>query len=219
MQLDRRTVPWAVGALVAAILADLAEVIVDPAPSGTAAQLVNAAAQDHARMVAAAIFLLASSAFIVPAAFGLVPTLRDHGRSIGRLAMALALLAALGHAALAALYLAFAALPGSGVSRAPLIAVIGAVNESSATALLFPLIMAFPLSLIALFVAMVRGRRAPRWVLVPVVAAPLAAIVAGSQHVVGTGVALACFLVAACALAARPWPATHGQRHVSPAAS
>lgn len=194
---------WGAAALVAAILADLAEDLVDPTGSGTAAEVFEAASQHHGRTIASAVFLLATSVLIVPAVFGLARTLEGRGRNIGRAAAGLALLGSMGHAALAALYLSWAAMPSSGAGREQLVGVIERIHDSGWVALLLPLIVAFPLSLVTVFVGLVRGRIVPRWVLLPVLAAPVAAAVVPGSDTLSTGTALVLLLIAACGLAAR----------------
>ena len=194
--LTPRAIQLSLAALFAALLADLLEFWVDPASSGDGAKVVAAATEQHGRMVLAAILLLASAAFIVPAVFGLVGLLARRGRTLGRIAMVLALMGALGHAALAALYLLWSSMPAAG-SNAALVAAIDRANDAGSMAVLAPLIIAFPVSFVLFFAAMVRGGVAPRWVLAPALAAPVCAIVGHS-----TVAALVLLLVAACALAA-----------------
>src|SRR5690349_21724274 len=62
-----RSVRWPLAALFGALLADLAETLVDPANSGASAKVYAAAAQHETRMIASAICLLLSSVFTVPA--------------------------------------------------------------------------------------------------------------------------------------------------------
>jgi hypothetical protein len=193
-----RIARWSAIALIATVIADLVEDLIDPAGSGNAADIFGAASQHHGRMIGSAALLLATSILIVPAVFGLVRTLDDRGRGIGRAAAVLGLMGALGHAALAALYLTWAAMPAASANSDQMIAMVERVNDSASFVLVLPLIVAFPLSLVVLFIALVRGGVAPRWVLGPTLAAPVAGVAGGS-----TGIALVCFLVAAGGLAAR----------------
>jgi hypothetical protein len=198
----RRAILWSVAALFTAMLADLAEALIDPISSGEGADVVVGTTEHHGRTVLAAILLLASAAFLTPAVFGLARRLEHRGRGIGRAAMVLALLGTLGHAALGGVYLFWAAMPAQGGNNAELVAAIDRANGAGSVAVLFPLLIAFPVSLVVFFVAMVRGRIAPLWVLVPALAAPVAAIVGGSDAA-ATATALALLLVAASALAVR----------------
>jgi hypothetical protein len=205
MERDQRTdriARWSAIALIATVIADLAEDLIDPTGSGSAADIFGAASQLHGRTVGSAALLLATSLLIVPAVFGLVRTLRDRGRRIGHAAAVLGLMGALGHAALAALYLAWAAMPSASADSGQMIALVERMNDSSSFALVLPLIVAFPVSLVVLFIALVRGGVASRWALAPTLAAPVAGIAAGS-----TSIALACFLIAACNVAARVFSA------------
>jgi hypothetical protein len=192
-----RIARWSAIALISTVIADLAEDLIDPTGSGTAADIFGAASQHHGRMIGSAALLLATSLLIIPAVFGLIRTLAGRGRRIGGVAAALALMGGLGHAALTALYLAWAELPSADASPDQMIALVERLTDSTSFVLLLPLIVAFPLSLVVLLLALVRGGVAPRWVLAPALAAPVAGI-AGS-----TSIALAFFLVASCAIAAR----------------
>ena len=154
---------WAAAALTCAIVADLAEDLIDPANSGSATKVYAAASLHHGRLIASAFLVLATAVFIVPGVFGLVRLVDDRGRRFGRLAATLALLGALGHAALAAVYLVWAAIPSSGMSRTDLVELIDRINGSGWLAAFAPLFFAFPLSLVALFVALSRARVAPTW--------------------------------------------------------
>ena len=214
-----RVARWSAVALIATVIADLAEDLIDPAPNGTAAEIFSAASHHHAAMVGSAALLLLTSLLIVPAVFGLVRTLGERGRRVGRAATVLGLMGALGHAALAALYLGWAAMPSAATSEAQMIALIERVNDSASFALLLPLIIAFPLALVVLLIALVRGRVAPRWVLVPTLAAPVAAAVAPGGSATGTGIALGCFLIAAIAVAARVFAPAHPAERGSLAAA
>jgi hypothetical protein len=199
---SRRATLWSLAALFAALLADLAENFVDPLSSGEGADVIAGAIDHHGRTVLSAILLLASAAFLAPAVFGLARLLKQRGRRIGQAAMVLALLGALGHAALGGICLFWAAMPAEGASNAELVAAIDRAREAGSMAILAPLLIAFPISLVTFFIGMVRGRLAPVWVLAPTVAAPVSAIVGGSDTV-ATAIALGFLLVATSGLAAR----------------
>jgi D-alanyl-D-alanine carboxypeptidase len=196
--LSPRAIRLSLAALFAALLADLLEFLVDPVSSGDGAKVVAGATEQHGLMVLSAILLLASAAFVVPAVFGLVRLLERRGRTLGWTAMALAVMGALGHAALAASYLLWSSMPAGTGSNAALIAAIDRANDAGSMAILAPLIIAFPVCFVVFFAAMVRGGIAPRWVLAPALAAPVCAIAAHS-----TVAALALLLVASGALAVR----------------
>jgi hypothetical protein len=190
-------------ALIGALCADLVEYVVDPVNTSAAEKVYEAAVQEHGRMIAAAIALLASAVLIVPAGFLLSTALDGRGRVIGRIAGALALLGGIGHGALAAVYLMWAGMPGEAADRDEIIAALDRVNESSAVLVMAPLAIAFPLSLVAIVVAVVRARIAPRWILVPTLAAPVVAIVGPGSSAVSTSIAIVLLLVAAVVLAGR----------------
>jgi hypothetical protein len=86
-------------------------------------------------------------------------------------------------------------------SNTELIAGIDRANDSVSLAPLAVLFIAFPLALVVTLIAMVRGRLAPRWVLVPAIAAPVAAIAAVGGDAAGTETALVLLLAATAALA------------------
>jgi hypothetical protein len=86
MRFPTRAVRWSAAALIGAILADLAEELVDPANTDGAAKMFTAASQHPGRMTASAVLLLATSLLVVPAVFGLFQTLPDRGRRVGSVA-------------------------------------------------------------------------------------------------------------------------------------
>ena len=198
---SRRTAVWGLAALVTAMLADLAETVIDPASSGKGAKIVAAATEHPGRMVLSGILLLVSAAFLLPGVFTLSRLLQGRGRNAGRAATILALLGTLGHAALGGIYLVWSAMAASSGGNAELIAGIDRANASASLAPLAVLFIAFPLGLVLTFIAMVRGRLAPRWVLVPALAAPVAAIAHVGGDTVSTVTALVFLLIASSALA------------------
>jgi len=103
---------WAVAALVGAMAADLAETLVDPANSGNATTIYDAAVRSHGAMVLSAGLLLLSSVLIVPGVIGVVRSLGGRALWLGRAAQTFALLGAIGHGALGGVYLMWASLPG-----------------------------------------------------------------------------------------------------------
>jgi hypothetical protein len=199
----RQPLLWGLVALFAAIVADLLQALVDPVNGGEGARVVAGATSEHGRMVTAAILVLLSAMFVVPGVVGLTRLLESRGRRVGQAAMVLALLGALGHAALGGIYLVWAVMPAETGAQPELVAAIDRANESASMAVLAPLFFAFPVSLVVFFVAMVRGRLAARWVLVPALAAPAAAIASIGSDPVPTVTALVFLLVASMALAVR----------------
>jgi len=192
----------AVAALVGAMAADLAETLIDPANSGNATRIYEAALGQHGRMVLCAGLLLASSVLIVPGVNGIVGSPGGGARRLGRAARAFALLGAIGHGALAGVYLMWASIPGDGATRAQLIEVIERLNDSPSLAMIFPLFIAFPVALLATFGAAVRAGRAARWVLGAAAAALALAIVHPVSDRFATSAALLFLIAAAAGVAA-----------------
>lgn len=168
--------------------------LLDPANSGKTTAVYTGAAEHPTRLLVCAVLLLLTS-LIVPGVWGLTRPLTGRGRVLGRIAAVLALFGALGHAALAMLYLVWIQMATGNADREQMLALIDRINNAGSTAIMFPLIIGFPLAIVALFGALVRARVASRWVLVPVVAAPLSAILV-PQVILSTGGALVCLLVA-----------------------
>ena len=192
-----------IAALVAAMVADLAETLVDPANSGNATKIYDAALDHHGAMVLSAGLLLLSSVAIVPGVLGIVRALDGRARALGRIAETFALFGAIGHGALAGVYLLWASVPSSGAGRAQLIHVIDHMNNAPALAMIFPLLIAFPIALLATYVAAVQAKRAPKWVLAAAVAALGCAIGSPVSDRFATSAALVCLIVAAAGLARR----------------
>jgi hypothetical protein len=195
---------WAVAALVGAMAADLAETLVDPANSGNATRIYDAAVGSHGAMVVSAGLLLLSSVLIAPGVIGVVRSLDGRASWLGRTAQTFALLGAIGHGALAGVYLMWASIPGGDESRSELIGVIDRMNSSPSLVMIFPLFIAFPVALLATYGAAVRARRAPRWVLVAAAAALGFAIAHPVSDRFSTSAALVCLIAAALGLVTVP---------------
>jgi len=193
-----RALRWPLVALFGALLADLFETMIDPVNSGVS-EKVYAGAVHEGRMVASAVALLLT-ALVVPAVWGLTRPLTGRGRVLGRVAACLALLGALGHAALSMLYLVWIQVPKGDADRAAMISLLDRVTNAGTTGIVVPLFIAFPLAFLALFGSYVRARIASRWILVPVVAAPLCAALLPAGDVVKTSAALVCLLTASAGL-------------------
>ena len=155
--------------LAATTVVVIAETIIDPANTDKAGKIYDAAAAHPGRMIGSAYLLLLSAALVVPAVFGLVRTLDGRGRTAGRIAAGAAVLGAMGHSALAGLYLFWSQRPKGNGTREQMVPLVQRFNDSGAVAGLFPLILAFGLAFLVLFVAMHRARITPRWLIVPVV--------------------------------------------------
>lgn len=113
-------------------------------------------------MVLSAGLLLLSSVLIVPGVIGVVRSLGGRAVWLGRAAQTFALLGAIGHGALAGVYLMWASIPGGEASRAQLIDVIDWMNNSPSLVMILPLFIAFPVALLSTYGAAVRARTAPK---------------------------------------------------------
>jgi hypothetical protein len=200
---DRR-LGWAVAALVGAMAADLVETLVDPADSGDATKIYDAALRSHGAMVLSAGLLLLSSVLIVPGVIGVVRSLDGRAVWPGRAAQTFALLGAIGHGALGGVYLMWASIPGGEASRAQLIDVIDRMNSSPSLVMIFPLFIAFPVALLTTYGAAVRARRAANWVLGAAAAALGLAVAHPVSDRFSTSAALVCLIAAALGLVVRP---------------
>jgi hypothetical protein len=201
----RRRVLWGAGLFAGALVADLAETVVDPANTGEAAKFLEAATLHHDRMVVSAALLVASSLLIVPGVVTLARALETRGRRLGIVASTFAGVAAVGHVALGAFYLVFTAVPGSGLSRRESVAVIDHVVHATPVDVLAATAIAFPLAIVLVLLAAIRGGLAPRWALAPVGAAVAVGIAGPFSDAMKTGLALALFLgTCAIVLAQQP---------------
>jgi hypothetical protein len=196
-----RIARWGLIALFVALLADLAEALVDPANSDKARKLFAAAVQHSDRLVISAFLLLATAA-IIPAAFWLTRGLTERGRIAGRIASVLAVMGALGHAGLASFYLVVEQTPKGGSNPAEMIRLIDRVSNSDAFAAAFgPLVIAFPVALVVTFLALHRARISPRWAIWLVLIALVVGIGEPFSAQASTGVALGLMLIAAAGVA------------------
>src|SRR5262245_3085350 len=196
-------VMWAAAALIGAMLADLAETAVDPSSSGEAADIYRVADGQHGQLVLSAYLLLASALLIFPGVYGLARGVVDRGRRFAKVAIVVSFLGALGHAAMAAAYLMWAAMPGDGASESDMVALLERMRGSAAVAPLGIGFIAFPVCILMLFGALLRAGAAPRWVLAPVIAAPVAAIAVPGPESLSPAVALVLLLVATAAVVVR----------------
>ncbi len=144
-----RTALWGAAALAVAMLADLAEFVLDPASSGESARIVQASVEHHDKMVICGYLLLASAIFVFPGVYFLTRGLRGRGRRLGQVAVVLGFMGALGHTALATAYLAWAAMPGDSTNQAQVVDIVENMSGSASIAPLAVGFIAFPLALIA----------------------------------------------------------------------
>lgn len=199
----RRPALWGAAALIAAMVADLVETVIDPASSGEAARVFHATVQHHTLMVLCGYLLLASAIFVLPGVLLLTSDIRARGSRLGTTAVVLGFMGALGHTALATAYLAWASMPGERADDPQVMAALDRMMSSAAIAPLAIGFIAFPLGIIATHGALLRARVSPRWLLAPVLAAPVAAILSPGGDVVGTAVALVLLLIATAVVAVR----------------
>ena len=199
----RRTALWGAAALIGAMLADLVETVVDPASSGEAAKVYQASVEHHGLMVLCGYLLIASAVLIFPGVLLLARSVHGRGRRVAKVAVGISFAGALGHTALGTAYLAFAAMPGSSADEAQVVATLERMMGSPTLAPLAIGFIAFPVALLTLFAALIRARVAPRWMAVPLAAAPVAAIAAPGGDVVGTTVALVLLLLSAAVVTTR----------------
>lgn len=189
--------------LIAAMLADFAETVIDPASSGEAADVANAGLHHHGQMVLCGYLLLASAVFIFPGVFLLTRGLRQRGRRLRSVAVGFGFLGALGHTALATAYLVWAAMPAKGADQAQAVAMLERMMSSASLAPLAIGFIAFPFAIVTTLGALVRARVAPKWLLIPVIAAPLSAIVAFGGDVAATSTALTLLISSTAVVAVR----------------
>ena len=144
-----------------------AQDVIDPTDGLDNAARVAAAAEHPERVVAAAALLVASSAFMIPAIAAIVAIVRERGKTLAWLGAGLALLGALGHAAVAGFYAALSGLPGG--DRREMTAVLDRIDESAAAGVvILPAIAGFALGVFVLVLALARARVLRAWVaLVP----------------------------------------------------
>ena len=94
-------------------------------------------------------------------------------------------------------------MPGERADDPQVMAALDRMMSSAAIAPLAIGFIAFPLGIIATHGALLRARVSPRWVLAPVLAAPVAAILSPGGDVVGTTIALVLLLFATAVVAVR----------------
>jgi hypothetical protein len=149
--------------LAGALLADVAEYLLDPMNGDAGTTVYDAAVQHPGRLVASAVALLVSAFLIVPAVRGL---------ALGRVPTALSILGSMGHAALATLYLVWTQLPEGG--RGEMVALVERVNSAGSMMLVGVLVISFALTFLAVTIAMARARIVPVWTVGFVVAGAVA---------------------------------------------
>jgi hypothetical protein len=139
----------------------LVDEVIDTGPS-TAQEFYGAAATGGDRLIWAAVVLLLSAVLTIPAIYGIVHQARDRGTVLAHLGGALSMLGALGHTAIATLYVAMLSLAGGG--RDEMLAYADRLlNGTAAAILIVPLIICFPVGMALLAFAAWRAGLVPGW--------------------------------------------------------
>jgi hypothetical protein len=134
---------------------------IDPAAGGTGEVMWRAATDHGSSLQASAVLLMLSGILMVPAAVGLSHLARDRGAALTTVAATLGVLGGFGHFGIGLFYVFALALPGG--DEPQMVAFIERLNASPALALVFPLIMAFGLGVLAMAWAAWRTGLAGIW--------------------------------------------------------
>jgi hypothetical protein len=158
--------------LIAAPLFLLLASLNEPNPGGGAAGLVQAIAEHPGQAQAHSLAFIISSIFFVPALIGLLYLIRDRGVVLGHIGVGLALIGAVGRAVWLGFQIVLLGFIQSGIDREQLSAVVegGPPNVGFVTVLLMSAGGTF-LGMIILAIGLWRGRVAPLWVAVCIIAA------------------------------------------------
>jgi hypothetical protein len=139
-----------------------AQDMVDPTDGVDNAGRVAAVTAHPDRLFAATVFLILSSAFLLPSIAVVVALVRERGKWLARIGGGLAVLGALGHVGVAAYYAALSALPGGDVAQ--MTAFLDRLDGSATAAVVIvPAIAGFGLGVFALGFALARSRVLPVW--------------------------------------------------------
>lgn len=154
-----------------ALLVGVASVI-PPPNSGEAEELYRIAGESAGRLTAEAVLLTASSVLLVVGILGAARLVWGRGRYLARAAALLGVMGALGHMAYATYSLVTIRIVEAAPSRDAAVATLESVDASVAIGLLvFPMILAYALSVLLLPIALHRARITPSWVVAIAVAA------------------------------------------------
>jgi hypothetical protein len=157
--------------------------VVDSSPS-TPEDFYRAAVAAPAQLYASAALLLVSAALTVPAAYGIVHQARRRGAVLAHLGGGFALLGALGHTAIATLYVAMMALGGG--DRGQMLAYAGRLLDGTpAATLLLPCVGSFSVGMALLSWAAWRAGLTGLWGPVLVTLAALSAWIPSDLDAVG----------------------------------
>ncbi len=139
-----------------------AQDLVDPTDGVDNSGRIAAVAAHPDRLLAATVFLILSSAFMLPAIAVVVALVRERGKWLARIGGGLAVLGALGHVGVAAYYAALSALPGG--DPAEMTAYLDRLDSSTTAGIVIvPAIAGFALGVFALGFALARSRVLPAW--------------------------------------------------------
>lgn len=146
--------------------------LVSPPNSGEAEELYRIAGESAGRLIAEAVLLTASSVLLVVGVLGTARLVWGRGRYLARAAALLGVMGALGHMAYATYSLVTIRIVEAAPSRDAAVATLESVDASAAIGLLvFPMILAYALSVLLLPIALYRARITPSWVVALAVAA------------------------------------------------
>ena len=142
--------------------------VINPDDTGRSEDLYHAAVERPGSIVVASVLLVFSSRFLVPGIVGSARLVRGRGRVAAGVAATLGVMGALGHMAYSTFALILTELPGPELSRAEAIALLDRINSSAAIgAVAVPLIAGYALAVLALPIALYRGRLLPLWAVAP----------------------------------------------------
>lgn len=168
--------------LIAFPLLLVVDAVLDVGNEGTPESLFEEGAERPGAAVAAAIVVILSSVFVIPAVVGVMQLLRERGVVLGHLGAFFAVLGALGHVGFATLLLFLPAI-GDG-PRDEMVALLDRV-DGGAGIVLFPLILSFGVGVLLLMIGLWHGGLAPLWALVAMVVAVAFEVVAPGDFQLG----------------------------------
>ena len=146
--------------------------LINPDDTGRSEDLYRAAVDQPTALVVAAVLLVLSSLLLVPGVLGSARLVRGRGRVAAGVAATFGVMGALGHTAYATFALILTELPGPELPRPEAIALLDRLNSAPAIgAVAVPLIAGYALCVLALPIALYRGKLVPLWALAPAVGA------------------------------------------------
>lgn len=172
--------------------------LINPDDTGRSEDLYQAAVDQPGSMVTAAVLLIVSSLLLVPGVVGSARLVRGRGRIAAGVAAVLGVMGAFGHVVYSTFAIIVTELPGPELPREEAVALLDRINASASVgAVAVPLIAGYALAVLALPIALYRGRLVPLWAVAPAAGAlAIEAVSLGGAWVAATKYALA-FLSAA----------------------